>query len=210
MYDVIEELDYETGRLLSVLDKLDISKNTLVIFTSDNGPWLSKESMEGVALPLRSGKGSVFEGGMRVPCIMRWPGIIPSNIMCSDIASTLDIFPTIANFLGLNSVNEVDGFPLHNIFSGLKKGETSYYLYYGVQGRPAAIRVDNWKLIFDIPVGGAGEKKRKRKIRISSEFKYELYNLNSDIGEQINLIDQFPEIGEKLRIQALKLISRIQ
>ena len=71
-------------------------------------------------------------------------------------------FPTIANFLGLNSVNEVDGFPLHNIFSGLKKGETSYYLYYGVQGRPAAIRVDNWKLIFDIPVGGAGEKKKKK------------------------------------------------
>ena len=96
-------------------------KKISVIFTSDNGPWLSKGVDGGHALPLRSGKGSVFEGGMRVPCIMRWPGIIPSNIMCSDIASTLDIFPTIANFLGLDTINEVDGFPLHNIFSGLKR-----------------------------------------------------------------------------------------
>ena len=206
--DVIEELDYETGRLISVLDKLDISKNTLVIFTSDNGPWLSKGADGGHALPLRSGKGSVFEGGMRVPCIMRWPGIIPSNVMCSDIASTLDIFPTIANFLDIDPINKVDGFPLQNIFSGLKKSDVSYYLYYGVQGRPAAIRVDDWKLIFDIPVGGAGEKKEKEKY-VSSEFKYELYNLNSDIGEQVNVIDRFPKRASQMKIRASEIITRI-
>ena len=131
--DVIEELDEATGRLLAALEGASVADNTWVIFTSDNGPWLSKGDAGGHALPLRSGKGTVFEGGMRVPC-MRWPGRISAGSVCEEIASTLDLLPSIAYELGITPKNEVDGSPLQPLLLGEQREDSFAYLYYNVKG----------------------------------------------------------------------------
>ena len=98
--DVVEELDWNVGRLLDYLDKKGLSDNTLVVFTSDNGPWLSKKEDGGSALPLRDGKFSQYEGGVRTPCIIRWKGKIPANKTSHSMFESIDWFPTILNLAG--------------------------------------------------------------------------------------------------------------
>ena len=203
--DVIEELDEATGRLLAALKAAGVAEETWVIFTSDNGPWLSKGDAGGHALPLRSGKGTVFEGGMRVPCIMRWPGRIPAGSICEEIASTLDLLPSIAYELGITPKNEVDGSPLQSLLLGKQREDSFAYLYYNVQGKPVALRVDNWKLIFDVPVGGTAESHEKQ--RYAEGFNEpELYDLSSDIGEKQNLYSQAPERAAAMKARADKWI----
>ncbi|MEE9370133.1 MAG: sulfatase, partial [Sedimentisphaerales bacterium] len=98
--DVIMEIDWSAGQILSALKRLGIDEKTLVIFTSDNGPWLAYGDHGGSALPLREGKGTTWEGGMREPCIMRWPGKIPAGAVCSELSTAMDILPTFANLAG--------------------------------------------------------------------------------------------------------------
>lgn len=207
--DVIEELDEATGRLLAALEAAGVADNTWVIFTSDNGPWLSKGDAGGHALPLRSGKGTVFEGGMRVPCIMRWPGRIPAGSVCEEIASTLDLLPSIAYELGIPPKNEVDGRPLQPLLRGEKRDHSFAYLYYNVEGKPVALRVDNWKLIFDVPVGGTAES--HEKLRYANGLSEpELYDLRNDPGEKINLANQFPRRIVKMKKRAVEITARIE
>ena len=206
--DVIEELDEATGRLLAALEAAGVADNTWVIFTSDNGPWLSKGDAGGHALPLRSGKGTVFEGGMRVPCIMRWPGRIPAGSVCEEIASTLDLLPSIAYELGITPKNEVDGSPLQPLLLGEQREDSFAYLYYNVEGKPVALRVDNWKLIFDLPVGGTAES--HEKLRYADGLSEpELYGLSSDIGEKQNLYSQAPERAAAMKLRADEWIRAI-
>ena len=206
--DVIEELDEATGRLLAALEAAGVADNTWVIFTSDNGPWLSKGDAGGHALPLRSGKGTVFEGGMRVPCIMRWPGRIPAGSVCEEIASTLDLLPSIAYELGITPKNEVDGSPLQPLLLGEQREDSFAYLYYNVTGKPVALRVDNWKLIFDVPVGGTAES--HEKLRYADGLSEpELYDLSSDIGEKQNLYSQAPERAAAMKARADEWIRAI-
>ena len=207
--DVIEELDAATGRLLVALEAAGVAEDTWVIFTSDNGPWLSTGNASGHALPLRSGKGTVFEGGMRVPCLMRWPGRIPAGSVCSEMASTLDLMPTLAQLVGVELSHTVDGRSMQALLRGEKREETSTYLYYGVQGKPAAIRVGNWKLVFDTPVGGTAEKSEKRRYA-GKAFEPELYDLSTDIGERHNLYSQSPERAAAMRARAEEMIRSIE
>jgi arylsulfatase A-like enzyme len=207
--DVIEELDASTGRLLAALEAAGVAEDTWVIFTSDNGPWLSTGDAGGHALPLRSGKGTVFEGGMRVPCIMRWPGRIPAGSVCGEIASTLDLLPSMASELGVTPKNEVDGSPLQSLLLGEKREDAFAYLYYNVKGKPAALRVDNWKLIFDVPAGGTAESHEKQRYA-GGLSEPELYDLSSDIGEKQNLYSQAPERAAAMKARADEWIRSIR
>src|SRR5204862_4535943 len=98
--DVIMEIDWSVGEILSVLKRLHLDERTLVIFTSDNGPWLSYGDHAGSAGPLREGKMTTWEGGVRMPCLMRWPGRIPANSVCREPAMTIDVLPTLAKLAG--------------------------------------------------------------------------------------------------------------
>jgi arylsulfatase A len=120
--DAIMEIDWSTGEIMRTLKSLGIDQNTLIIFTSDNGPWNLKDGEGGDAFPLRGYKFQTYEGGMRVPAIMRWPGKIPSGVVCSEIASTIDILPTIASLTGtpLPECRVIDGKNIWPLMSGEK------------------------------------------------------------------------------------------
>jgi len=189
--DVIREIDASTGELLETLKKLGIDKRTLVVFTSDNGPWLSKGEHGGSAKPLRDGKFSTYEGGMRMPCIMRWPGTIPANSTCPEIAATIDLLPTFANIAGakIPGDRKIDGKDISNILvePDAKSPRKSFYYYNEL--RLGAVRSGKWKLVF------------KQKDNNATE----LYNLKQDIGEQNNIAEQYPQVVKALQKLADKM-----
>ncbi len=179
--DVIEELDHSMGEILKTLKSLNIDQQTLVIFTSDNGPWDLKDGHGGSALPLRGFKFQTYEGGMRVPMIARWPGRIPANTECSEVSSTIDLLPTVAHLTGATKpAAEIDGKNIWPLLSG-KKGARSphkgYFYYWGNELQ--AVRSGAWKL------------------RIA-KGEVELYNLHEDISETRNVAAAHPKIVKKL------------
>ncbi|MHC4213022.1 MAG: sulfatase family protein [Planctomycetota bacterium] len=188
--DVIEEIDWSVGEILKTLKQLGLDENTLVIFTSDNGPWLSKGERGGSALPLRDGKFSTYEGGMRVPCIMRWPGRIPPGSVSSAIAATIDFLPTLAKFAGatLPTNRIIDGRDLSVVFEQSGAGGLHEAFFYYSKLRLNAVRSGKWKLVF-----------RSRK------NPQALYNLDEDISEQHDVSKQHPDIVSRLTSLADKM-----
>jgi arylsulfatase A-like enzyme len=182
--DVIEEIDWSMGQILEALESLDLEGNTLVIFTSDNGPWNLKDGQGGSALPLRGFKFQTYEGGMRVPMIVQWKGTIPSGTICSEVASTIDILPTIAYLTGSEvSEKPIDGKNIWPLLSGVNKAKSPHEkdgFYYYSGDTAEAVRRGAWKL------------------RIV-KGKVELYNLENDISETKNVALQYPKIVKKLR-----------
>ena len=177
----IEQIDSSVGRVLEALKKTGVDKNTLVIFTSDNGPWLGKKHHAGSALPLRDGKFSTYEGGMREPCIARWPGKIPAGAVCPHVCSTIDLLPTFARLadVELPADRVIDGkdiWPLMAGKPGAKSPHEAFFYYRG--NNLEAVRSGRWKL-------------RRTK-------KPELYDLDADISEKNNLLDKHPEIVTRL------------
>ena len=202
--DVIMEIDWSVGEILKTLKECGLEDNTIVIFASDNGPWLNFGNHAGSAAPLREGKGSMWEGGPRVPCIMRWPGKIPKSTVCDKMASTIDILPTIAAITDIQmDSTKIDGVNILPLLLDEKDAnprETFYY-YYCKQLR--AVRHGDWKLYFphkyrsyeDVEPGNDGFPGKY-------DFKscgLELYNLKTDISEKENVADKHPEIVEKLK-----------
>jgi len=182
--DVIEEIDWSMGRILETLESLGIDGNTLVIFTSDNGPWDLKDGQGGSALPLRGYKFQTYEGGMRVPMIAQWKGVIPSGVVCSELASTIDILPTIA-YLTESEVSEkpMDGRNIWPLLSGDKKAKSPHTkdgFYYYSGNTAEAVRSGAWKL---------------RVVK----GEIELYNLEKDISETENVALKNPKIVKKLQ-----------
>ena len=181
--DVIEELDWSVGEILNTLKTLGLEENTLVIYTSDNGPWDLKNGHGGSALPLRGYKFETYEGGMRVPMIAQWKGKIPSNSVCREVTSTIDILPTIAYLTdGKLSDKPIDGKNMWKLLSG-KKGKSPHKkegFYYYKDTIAEAIRHKGWKL------------------RIV-DGKVELFNLSKDISEANNVATENPKTVEKLR-----------
>ena len=178
----IEQIDHSVGRVFAALKKAGVDKKTLVIYTSDNGPWLSKKHHGGSALPLRDGKFTTYEGGMREPCIMRWPGKIPAGKVCTEVCGTIDVLPTFAKLAGapLPSDRVIDGkniWPLMAGKSGAKSPHEAYFYYRGTTLE--AVRSGRWKL------------RRSRK-------SMELYDLQADIGEKNNLAQNHPDIVQRL------------
>jgi arylsulfatase A len=194
--DVIEEIDFNTGRVLDALKANGVEDNTLVIFSSDNGPWLLKGDHGGSAKPLRDGKGSTYEGGQRVPTIMRWPGNIPAGSECSVMASAMDLLPTFAALTGAKLPPDLkpDGHAILNLMTGGAKATTPYdAFYYG--GR--AVRSGDWKYRegrrygnWAFPRGQMPKENPKEK---------QLFNLAEDIGESKNVIDQNPKVTARLK-----------
>jgi len=188
--DVVEEIDYNTGRILDLLKELGVEENTIVIYSSDNGPWLTKGEHSGSALPLFEGKFTSFEGGMRVPCIVRWPKEIPDGSTCTELAATIDVLPTLAEIAGAKLPDsELDGKNILDLMKG-KQGAKSPHEYYFMVHTGEAVRWGDWKYhksqFFTVT----------KKTR--SDESPALYNLKNDIGESKNVIAEHPEIAERL------------
>ena len=207
--DVVMEVDWSVGQIIDTLKKHDLDKNTLVIFTSDNGPWLSYGDHAGSAGPLREGKGTMWEGGVREPTLMRWPAQIPSGSVCDELASTIDVLPTVAAAIGADLPDhKIDGkniLPLMRAESGAKSPHEVFYQYYG-GGQLQSVRDRRWKLHFPHkyrtmagrPGGTGGKPNDYSQGRTGTE----LYDLKSDVGEQNDVLDKHPDIVARLKAAA--------
>ncbi len=202
--DVVEELDWSVGRILEELRSLGLEENTFVVFTSDNGPWLHlpprmlqggvKPWHVGSPGPLRGAKATTYEGGLRVPCIIRWPAGLPSGKVLPDLFSTLDIFPTFVAAAGLKVKGDLDG---ENILPYLR-GEPlrrEREFYYFMNQYLEAVRVGPWKYRFGID-------------RISRQLREELFHLELDPSERYNMLEQERKLAERLREQLLRFAQQ--
>ena len=207
--DVIREIDWSVGQILQTLTKLSLDENTLVIFTSDNGPWLSYGTHGGSARPFREGKGTAWEGGVRVPCVMRWPGKIQANSECSELAATIDVLPTIAKLVGAElPARKIDGLDISSLLlnASAKTPHEAYWYYWG--DGLHAIRSGKWKLHFPhnyVHVDLPGENGLPGKLS-QPKTELALYDLENDIGELDNVSAQNPEVVA--RLTALAEVAR--
>ena len=203
--DVVMELDWSIGQIRETLAKLHLDKNTLLIVTSDNGPWLNYGNHAGNTGGLREGKGTSFEGGQRVPCIMSWPGVIPAGTVNNQMASEIDFLPTIAAITGAAvSSNKIDGVNIFPLLKGqMDSSPRKSFLYYYRANSLEAIRYENYKLVFAHP-GRTYEGYLPGKDGMPGpntenfQFPAGLYDLRRDPGERYNLIDQLPEVVAQL------------
>ena len=194
--DAVEELDWSTGQILQTLKDLGIDQNTFVVFTSDNGPWLQDDKIGGSADPLKGGKFDGYEGGLRMPCVMWWPGTIPAGSTCSEISTIMDFYVTFAALTGIELPQDrtIDGKNILPLMTGEADAATpwEYFLYYGakhITGEDAyAIRSGKWKYL-----------RAKR-----------LYDLSQDIGETTDVDDENQELADSLRAKLLELDSEIE
>ena len=203
--DTVEELDHHTGRLLDTIDKLGLRKNTIVIFTTDNGPWnnmkdrLRKRHKGAIAWgssgPLREGKGSTYEGGLRVPCIVRWPGRVPAGRVSDAIFATIDFMPTFANLAGYKVPKDriIDGVDQTELLLGKSRTGARDNYYYFSRNEMQAVRKGKWKL--RLP----GLKSIYGYVKDRGSQQIELYNLDADIGEKKNVAKDHQEVVAELR-----------
>ena len=147
--DVMMEVDWSIGEIMKALEKTGLDKNTLVIFTSDNGPWLNFGNHAGTTGGLREGKGTTWEGGQRVPCIMRWPGVIPAGEICNKLSGSIDILPTLAAITGAPlPEKKIDGVNILPLLLGDKEAVPRHnFLYYYRENSLEAVQIDYWKLV---------------------------------------------------------------
>ena len=202
--DVIMELDWSVGEILSTLQRFGLENNTLVLFTSDNGPWISYGDHAGSSGPLREAKGTTWEGGVRVPFIARWPGVLPEGAVCSEPAMTIDLLPTIADLAGAQPPPDpIDGKSIWPLLTGAPGAVSPQEAYYFYQGNSLeAVRSGRWKLHFPHGYrtlagrpGGTGGMPVKYE---RSETPLALYDLRDDMGETTNLAGRFPDVVERL------------
>jgi arylsulfatase A-like enzyme len=203
----IEHIDSEVGRLLKALDELKLTGNTYVIYTTDNGPWLSFKHHGGSAGPLREGKGTTFEGGQRVPCLMRGPGI-PAGTVCNELTGTIDILPSIAAITGtpLPEGRKIDGLDASGLWHGsADKSPREEFVHYTSNGRLEGLRQGNWKLLVKVP----RPRRNQKQQAAAKPAQILLFDLSKDVGEQNNLAEQHPEVVTKLRERMVALDKEI-
>jgi arylsulfatase A-like enzyme len=204
--DVMMEVDWSIGEIMKALERNGLEKNTLVIFTSDNGPWLNFGNHAGTTGGLREGKGTSWEGGQRVPCIMRWPGVIPSGEICSQLASSIDILPTLAAITGAKLPSlKIDGVNILSLMLGDRDAvpRHEFYYYYEVNSLEAVQR-DFWKLVLphksrtyrDMKPGFDGWPGPTGTETIKDA---QLYDLRRDPGEWYNVAEFYPEKVKELQ-----------
>ncbi len=203
--DVVEEIDWSVGQILQQLKTLGIDDNTLVIFTSDNGPWLEYGFDGGSAGPLRAGKATVYEGGVRVPTIARWPKHIPANQRTSAIAANMDLLPTFARLadVAIPKDRVLDGRDIGHLLANPSKAQSPHKAFYYFSGRRSeaepinlrAIRMGRWKLhLTGCQAGLCGK---------------ELYDLNQDVSERHNRVDHQADIVSKLEFEANRFNNQL-
>ena len=191
--DWVEEVDWSVGRVMDTLRELKLDQRTLVIFTSDNGPWLTMGTNGGVATPLRGGKTTTWEGGVREPTIAWWPGAIAAGSSNDAVMANFDLLPTFASLAGatLPQDRKIDGANLWPLLSGQSSAPVHEAFYYFNGNRLEAVRSGPWKLAIHDQGGGAGAKK-------AAGQPLRLYNLNADIGETKDVAAQNPEVVQRL------------
>jgi arylsulfatase A-like enzyme len=193
--DAIEEIDWSVGQIMQTLKDLQLDDNTLIIFTSDNG------AASGSAGSLRGKKGSVFEGGVREPCLMRWPGKIPAGTTCDQIAGNIDVLPTVCKLLGVQPPDDrvIDGREITSLMFDPKAGPVrDVHLHFNGNSKLAAIRQGEWKLLLLPPAAKKGEVAAPN-----------LFNLADDPGEQNDLAAKHPALVAKLRAEAAQREAEI-
>lgn len=205
---VIEHIDAEVGRMIDRLRELNLAEDTVVIYTSDNGPWLQFKNHGGSAGPLRDGKGTTFEGGQRVPCIMWGPGRIPAGTSTDAMVSAIDLLPTIANLTGtqLESSTKIDGLDASSTLTS-DQSLRKEFVYYSARGNLEGIRIGDWKYLEKTqgnPKGQGNSKKPK-----SAKTLRLLFNLATDLGESTNLIDQESERADSMKSRMVELDQEI-
>jgi arylsulfatase A len=207
--DVMAEIDWSVGQILDAIRRNNLDEHTLVVFASDNGPWLSYGNHGGSADPLRDGKGTMFEGGYRVPCVMRWSGRIPAGTRCDELAVTFDLFPTIAHLIEAKVSNDrvIDGKDIWPLMAGAPNATSphdAFYCYYNRELR--AVRDRRWKLHFPHrsntlagkPGGRDGKPARYEQIEVDNW----LFDLTNDIGETTDVAADHPDIVDRLQKHA--------
>jgi arylsulfatase len=214
--DVVQEIDFNVGRVLDAVREMGLERNTYVLFTSDNGPWLIKNNdladgrlpsdHGGSAGPLRSGKVSTFEGGFRVPTILWGPGRVPAGTTCDQVASTLDILPTFAALSGAQTPQDrvIDGEDIRHLFHGqFEKANPDKAFFYYLRVHLQAVRQGKWKLhlVRDRQPIGAAPFSDNRHIAPADRVGFDepfLVDLEDDIGETTNVAAEYPEVVKRL------------
>jgi len=204
--DVMEEIDWSVGQILDTLKKLNLDEKTLVIFTTDNG------TRSGSSGKLRARKASIYEGGVRVPCIVRWPGKVPQGKVVSEIVATIDLLPTLAKLTGAKVPNDriIDGkdiWPLMSAQQGAKSPHEFYTLLHG----GGSVRSGQWKYY---PTSGQQKRKRKDAAKPKQQTRkgpaVQLYDLNADLSETTNVADKHPEVVKRLHAAYIALKEDIR
>ncbi|MGK0184936.1 MAG: arylsulfatase A [Verrucomicrobiales bacterium] len=206
--DVMMEVDWSVGEIMGAVRRHNLEDNTLVIFTSDNGPWLSYGDHAGSSGPLREGKGTMFEGGCREPTLMWWPGRIPAGTTCNAPTMTIDILPTIAKLIGANLPgHKIDGKDIWPLVAGTVGAESpheAYFFYYA--GQLEAMRMGKWKLHFPHRYrtmnGRPGGTDGIPTAYSQAEIGLTLFNLETDISETTDVKSEHPEIVARMQLLA--------
>ncbi|MEG1648539.1 MAG: sulfatase [Rikenellaceae bacterium] len=208
--DVMMELDWSIGTILNKLKEENIDDNTLVIVTSDNGPWLNYGNHAGTTGGLREGKGTSFEGGQRVPCLMQWRGVIESGAICNKLSSSIDILPTLASICSARlPAHKIDGVNIMPLLKQEKDANPrkSFYYYYRANDLEA-VTDGSYKLIFPhtyrtyerhLPANDGKPGVVDEYYKLEEKL---LIDLRRDPGERWNVISQYPEIAERLETMA--------
>lgn len=208
--DVMMELDWSIGEILKKLEKEKLDKNTLVVVLSDNGPWLNYGNHAGNTGGLREGKGTSFEGGQRIPCVVQWKGTVPAGSICSNLASGIDLFTTFSEIANAPlPEHKVDGVSLLPLLKQLPEANprTSFYYYYR-NNDLEAVTDGYFKLIFPhkhrtyegfLPGNNGSPGKVKEFYPLKEKL---LIDLRRDPGERYNVINLYPEITQKLEKMA--------
>jgi len=191
----IEHIDWSVGQIMQTLQELELTENTFVVYTSDNGPWLNKKHHGGSALPLRAGKSTTYEGGMRVPFVVRWPGTIHAGSESDELAATLDILPTLAALAGTEPPTDrvIDGHDISPILLQKRRVTSPHEaFYYYFRDQLQAVRHGPWKLHLARMVPKRGNTPAR-------QVPARLYNLDEDIAESTNIAGDHAAVVEKLQ-----------
>ncbi len=204
--DWVEEADASTGRILGTLRELKLAEKTLVIFTSDNGPWLIQGKNGGEAGPLRGGKGGTFEGGMREPTLAWWPGHVAPGSASDAVAGNIDLLPTFVRLAGgtVPADRKIDGADISPLLLGKSKESPRAAHYYFSGNQLEAVRSGPWKLAVTPQSEGTG-KPRVPAVSADKPFKPILYNLDTDIGEKTDVAAEHPEVVQRLQALAARM-----
>ena len=207
--DVIMEIDWSVGEVMRTVERLGLSEKTLIIFASDNGPWLSYGDHAGRADPLREGKGTCWEGGTRVPCIMRWPGQLPAGTKSADMICSIDLFPTIAKLTGAKlPEHKLDGLDVWPIIVGpARRHESARWLCIllwrqrvggGDLGR-RALEAATAPHLSHLEWPARRHRRRAGEVREKKIEQAELYDLVADMAEEHNVAEAHPEVVQRLQ-----------
>jgi arylsulfatase A-like enzyme len=211
--DIMQAIDWSAGEILSTLKKQGIDENTLVVFTSDNGPWLELPDRmlqagirpwhAGSPGPFRKAKATTYEGGVRVPGILRWPGRIPAGLTSNEIASNLDLFPTFLKLAGGQPPKDrtIDGIDLMPLLSGnTSMGRDEFYYFRGGD-RLQAVREGEWKLRYT--------SNNRDDLDAGDPVTPELFHLKRDPSERYNVAVEYPDIVDKLKKKLVRFAQEV-